>query len=73
VDLSRKLGGEKFRDIDGVKMKMVILTGEPDGRLNNDDRSIIGNPHPDFIWGWNNDFSWKGFDMNIFFQAITRK
>jgi hypothetical protein len=52
------------------KMKMVNLTGEPDGRLNNDDRTIIGNPHPDFIWGWNNDFSWKGFDLNIFFQAI---
>jgi hypothetical protein len=45
------------------------LTGVPDGQLNNDDRTIIGNPHPDFIWGWNNDFSWKGFDMNIFFQA----
>jgi hypothetical protein len=37
--------------------------------LNNDDRTIIGDPHPDFIWGLNNDFSWRGFDMNIFFQA----
>jgi hypothetical protein len=37
--------------------------------LNNDDRTIIGDPNPDFIWGWNNDFRWKGFDMNIFFQA----
>jgi TonB-linked SusC/RagA family outer membrane protein len=66
----QEAGGEKFRDIDGVKDENGDLTGEPDGQLNNDDRSIIGNPHPDFIWGWNNDFSWKGFDLNIFFQAI---
>ncbi len=51
------LGGEKFRDING------------DGVLNADDRAIIGNPHPDFIWGWNNDFRWKNFDLNIFFQG----
>lgn len=62
-------GGEKFRDIDGIRDDEGELTGQPDGRLNNDDRTVIGNPHPDFIWGWNNDFSWNGFDLNIFFQA----
>jgi len=51
------IGGERFRDI------------ENDGELTSDDRMIIGNPHPDFIWGWNNDFSYKGFDLNIFFQG----
>jgi len=65
----QEAGGEKFRDIDGLKDDDGNLTGQPDGRLNNDDRAIIGNPHPDFIWGFNNDFRWKGFDANIFFQA----
>ena len=65
----QEAGGEKFRDIDGIKDAEGELTGEADGQLNADDRAIIGNPHPDFIWGWNNDFSWNGFDMNIFFQA----
>ena len=62
-------GGEKFRDIDGKKDAAGVLTGEPDGALNSDDRTIIGNPHPKFTWGLNNDFSWKGFDLNVFFQA----
>lgn len=62
-------GGEKFRDIDGVKDASGRLTGEPDGALNSDDRTIIGNPHPKYTWGLNNDFSWKGFDLNVFFQA----
>jgi hypothetical protein len=64
----QEAGGEKFRDIDG-RGDDGELTGIPDGQLNNDDRDIIGNPHPKFIWGWNNDFNWKGFDLNIFFQA----
>lgn len=65
----QQAGGEKYSDIDGTKDGDGNLTGQPDGQLNNDDRTVIGNPHPKFIWGLNNDFSWKGFDMNIFFQA----
>lgn len=61
-------GGEKFRDING-KNEQGDLTGQPDGTLNNDDRTIIGNPHPDFIWGWNNEFKYKGFDLNVFLQS----
>lgn len=61
-------GGEKFRDIDGRDAE-GNLTGQPDGMLNSDDRTIIGNPHPDFIWGFNNDFKWNNFDLNIFFQG----
>ena len=61
-------GGEKFRDIDG-RDEEGNLTGQPDGILNADDRTIIGNPHPDFIWGFTNDFRWKNFDLNIFFQG----
>ena len=62
-------GGEKFADIDGVRDAAGELTGQPDGELNSNDRDIVGNPHPDFIWGWNNDFKWKNFDLNIFFQG----
>lgn len=64
----QEAGGEKFRDIDGRDSE-DNLTGQPDGFLNNDDRTIIGNPHPDLIWGINNDFRWKNFDLNIFFQG----
>lgn len=61
-------GGEKFRDIDGRDAD-GNLTGQPDGLLNANDQTIIGNPHPDFIWGWNNDLKFKNFDLNVFFQG----
>ncbi len=50
-------GGESFRDLNG------------DGELTDEDRAIIGDPNPDFTWGWNNDFSYKGFTLNIFIQG----
>jgi TonB-linked SusC/RagA family outer membrane protein len=62
-------GGEKFRDIDGIRDANDKLTGQPDGTLSSSDQAIIGNPHPDFIWGWNNDLRFKNFDLNIFFQG----
>ncbi|MGC1242833.1 MAG: TonB-dependent receptor [Chryseosolibacter sp.] len=61
-------GGEKFRDINGRDTN-GNLTGAADGTLNANDMEIIGNPHPDFIWGWNNDLKFKNFDLNIFFQG----
>ena len=44
-------------------------TGMADGVITEDDRTIIGNPNPDFNWGFNNNFSFKAFDLNIFFQG----
>ncbi len=65
----RVAGGEKYRDIAGKKDANGQLTGEADGQLNADDRTIIGDPNPDFIWGIGSDFAWKGFDLNVFFQG----
>ncbi|WP_246225204.1 TonB-dependent receptor [Spirosoma terrae] len=40
-----------------------------DGVINDLDRDIIGNANPDFFGGFNNTFSYKGFDLNLFFQG----
>ncbi|MEJ7693861.1 TonB-dependent receptor, partial [Daejeonella sp.] len=62
-------GGENFRDLGGKKDANGKALNEPDGLLNNDDRTIIGNPNPDFIFGFTNDFSYKNFDLNVFLQG----
>jgi len=55
-------GSFKFADISGPN-------GMPDGLISAYDRTIIGNPYPDYIFGINNDVSWKGFSLNIFIQG----
>ncbi|MBO9153449.1 TonB-dependent receptor [Chitinophaga sp. GCM10012297] len=47
-------------------IRLKDITG--DGKVNTDDRTVIGNPNPDYTGGFTNNFSWKGFDLNVFFQ-----
>jgi len=40
-----------------------------DGTLNTLDKTIIGNPHPDFLYGLNTSVSYKGFELAVFLQG----
>jgi len=51
-------GGLKIVDIDG------------NGILDVNDRTVIGNPYPDFNWGITNSFTFKDFDFSFFFQGV---
>lgn len=44
----------------------VIKDTNGDGIINALDRVILGSPHPDFIVGLNNEFSYKNFSLNVF-------
>ncbi len=41
-----------------------------DGAFTAADRTIIGDPNPDFIFGINNTFNFKGVDFSFFFQGV---
>ena len=53
-----KQGGLKIVDVNG------------DGVLDTNDRTIIGDPYPDFTWGITNNFSYKNFDLSFSFQGV---
>ncbi|WP_455640989.1 SusC/RagA family TonB-linked outer membrane protein [Parabacteroides sp.] len=44
------------------------LTG--DGNITDDDRDIIGNPFPKMQYAFNLGFSWKNFDISMFWQGV---
>lgn len=39
--------------------------------INADDRSVIGNANPDFIWGFNNHLEFKGLYLDMFWQGVV--
>ncbi len=51
-----KGGDMKWRDVDD------------NGVIDDSDRLVIGNPHPLFIGGLTNEFSYKGLSLNVFFN-----
>lgn len=50
-------GDIKFRDING------------DGVVNSQDQTYMGDPNPSFTYGLTNNFTFKGFDLNVFLQG----
>lgn len=51
-------GDLKFKDING------------DGQITPDDRTMIGNPTPDFTYGYSLNLQYKNFDLGIDFQGV---
>lgn len=48
--------------------KMKDLNG--DNKITVEDQKVIGRPVPEFIFGLNNTFEYKGFDLNIFISGV---
>lgn len=54
-------GDVKFKDIDN------------NGVIDANDRTVIGDPFPDFNYGLSSNISYKGFDMNFSIQGVQGK
>ncbi|WP_242157114.1 SusC/RagA family TonB-linked outer membrane protein [Aestuariivivens sediminis] len=48
------------------RMKYEDVNG--DGFINDDDRKVIGDSNPDHFGGINNTFTYKNWDLSVFFQ-----
>lgn len=68
ASFGRRVGEIKVEDNNG-RSADGALTGQPDGRINADDRLIIGSQVPDFTAGMTNRFSYKGLDLSFFIYA----
>ncbi|MEQ8239697.1 MAG: TonB-dependent receptor [Cyclobacteriaceae bacterium] len=41
-----------------------------DGRIDNTDMTVIGNPNPDFVWGLVTNFRYKKFTLNLVWNGV---
>lgn len=53
-----KPGDFKYRDINGDQV------------VNDQDRTVLGSPFPNFMASLTNNFSYKGFNLNIFLDGV---
>lgn len=51
------IGDAKFKDLNG------------DGVIDVDDQTIIGDPNPDFTFGFNNNFTYGPFDLTVYLNG----
>jgi TonB-linked SusC/RagA family outer membrane protein len=57
-------GDLQYADISGPD-------GIPDGIVDGNDRTVIGNPNPDILVNFNGSVEYKGFDLNAMFQGVN--
>lgn len=52
------LGDIRYKDLNG------------DGKITAEDQTFIGNPWPDWVYGFTALASWKSFDISMFWQGV---
>ncbi|MBU3025926.1 SusC/RagA family TonB-linked outer membrane protein [Zobellia galactanivorans] len=50
-------GSRKFKDLND------------DGLIDDEDRTVLGDPFPDFTFGLNNNFNYKGISLDVFLEG----
>ena len=58
IQVGAKPGDIKFKDLNN------------DGVINDNDRTVIGNPNPTWLYSMNNTLSYKGLELGIYFQGV---
>ncbi|WP_428232549.1 SusC/RagA family TonB-linked outer membrane protein [Flavobacterium sp.] len=53
-----QLGDRRYKDVNG------------DGKLDANDRTILGYAQPDFFYGMTNTFNYKNFDLNVLINGV---
>lgn len=52
-------GDIRFRDLNN------------DGVINDEDRTVLGNPNPTWLFSMNNRFTYKGFELQVYLQGVA--
>jgi TonB-dependent starch-binding outer membrane protein SusC len=62
--------GYVYEGVDPATGNAIYADLNKNGVVTPDDRTFIGYALPKFIFGLTNNFSYKNFDLNIFFQGV---
>ena len=55
--------------VNAVAGDVIFVDQNGDGVINNEDKVVIGNPHPDFTYGFTAGAKYRNFDVTLFLQG----
>jgi TonB-linked SusC/RagA family outer membrane protein len=62
--------GWNSEGVDPQTGDLIFTDNDGDGTITAEDKQVIGNPMPDFTYGFTNKVSYKNFDLNIVIDGV---
>ncbi|MDW5288027.1 TonB-dependent receptor [Formosa sp. PL04] len=63
--------GYETAGIDSATGAPIFVDTDDNGEINSNDKTYIGSPQPDLIYGGNIALAYKNFDFNLMFQGVS--
>lgn len=68
-DIDFEFLSDPFRQIGNRTQFVYAKDLNGDGLINDDDKTILGDPYPDLIWSFGSDFRYENFDFSFLVQG----
>jgi len=68
-----EIDNSPFQNVQNKPGDVKYKNQNGDDKIDGDDRVIIGDPHPHYLYGLRLAADYKGFDVSIFFQGVGKK
>ncbi|MFA8436876.1 MAG: SusC/RagA family TonB-linked outer membrane protein [Marinifilaceae bacterium] len=69
-DEAAAAAGPTYNGNHNVAGDVIFVDQNGDGNINELDRTFIGNPNPDFTYGFNVNFNYKRFTLSALFEGV---
>lgn len=60
---------DAYHPVGGEAQDVYVRDLNGDGVIDDDDKTILGNPYPELIWSLSNNISYKGIDFSFMIQG----
>ncbi|WP_299837669.1 TonB-dependent receptor [uncultured Tenacibaculum sp.] len=60
---------DPFHPVGGEAQDVYVKDLNGDGLIDDDDKTILGDPYPDLVWSFSNSFRYKNLDISFMWQG----
>ena len=68
-DLPNKYVSTPYHPINSSAQDVIVKDLNGDGLISDEDKTILGDPYPDLIWSFTNEFQFGNFDFSFMIQG----
>ncbi|MBQ4821009.1 TonB-dependent receptor [Aquimarina sp. MMG016] len=68
-DIPLEFINDPYHPVGGEAQDVYVKDLNGDGLIDDDDKTILGNPYPDIIWSISNEFQYGNVDLSFQFQG----